>query len=80
MITLGFLRTDTEFILRFLRARKYKPQEAFEVFLNYYHFMHRNHSFYAGYNVNNPEVKCIIGSNFSVQNDSISFSCSLTIF
>lgn len=53
----GFLRTDTEFILRFLRARKYKPQEAFEVFLNYYHFMHRNHSFYAGYNVNNPEVR-----------------------
>ena len=43
--------------MRFLRATKFDAQEAFEIFVNYYNFMHRNHqNFYVGYNVNNPEV------------------------
>ena len=52
----GFLRTDPAFVLRFLQAYKYDVEASFEVYVNYYRFMHTNRDFYVGFNINNPEV------------------------
>ena len=55
----GFIRTDATFVMRFLRARKFDAQDAFEVYVNYYRFMHSQRDFFLGYNINNPEVYII---------------------
>lgn len=53
----GFIRTDTAFVMRFLRARKFDAPDAFDVYVNYYRFMHSQHDFFLGYNINNPEIR-----------------------
>ncbi|XP_061613462.1 clavesin-1-like isoform X1 [Phyllopteryx taeniolatus] len=44
----GFLRTDDDFVLRFLRARKFDPVETFRLLAQYFHFRQQNlHMFHS---------------------------------
>jgi len=53
----GFIRTDPQFAMRFLRARKFDAHDAFDVYVNYYRFMHSQRDFFLGYNINNLEIR-----------------------
>lgn len=39
---LGFTRTDDEFLMRFLRARKMNVKESFQLMVNYFAYRQRN--------------------------------------
>ncbi len=56
-VLVGSLRTDNEFLSRFLKARKMNTNDAFELYENYYRFVRRNSQLYNDrYNVHNSEV------------------------
>nr|CAH0102443.1 unnamed protein product [Daphnia galeata] len=53
----GTLRTDDDFLMRFLGARKMNVKEAFEVYENYYRFLLQNPELFIRNNIDNSEVK-----------------------
>ncbi|KAK4037321.1 hypothetical protein OUZ56_029358 [Daphnia magna] len=53
----GSLRSNDEFLIRFLAARKMNVPDAMLVYNNYYSFLRRNHELISDYGVDNVEVK-----------------------
>lgn len=48
---IGFLRTDDDFILRFLRARKFDPAETFRLLAQYFQFRQQNLDMFQSFKV-----------------------------
>lgn len=47
----GFLRTDDDFILRFLRARKFQQAESFRLLAQYFQFRQQNLDMFQSFKV-----------------------------
>lgn len=50
---IGFLRTDDDFILRFLRARKFDQVETFRLLAQYFQFRQQNLDMFQSFKVRN---------------------------
>lgn len=48
---IGFLRTDDDFILRFLRARKFDQMETFRLLAQYFQFRQQNLDMFQSFKV-----------------------------
>lgn len=48
---IGFLRTDDDFILRFLRARKFEQAETFRLLAQYFQFRQQNLDMFQSFKV-----------------------------
>lgn len=48
---IGFLRTDDDFILRFLRARKFQQAETFRLLAQYFQFRQQNLDMFQSFKV-----------------------------
>lgn len=48
---IGFLRTDDDFILRFLRARKFDQLETFRLLAQYFQFRQQNLDMFQSFKV-----------------------------
>ena len=48
---IGFLRTDDDFILRFLRARKFDQAETFRLLAQYFQFRQQNLDMFQSFKV-----------------------------
>lgn len=48
---IGFLRTDDDFILRFLRARKFDQVETFRLLAQYFQFRQQNLDIFQSFKV-----------------------------
>lgn len=48
---IGFLRTDDDFILRFLRARKFHQAETFRLLAQYFQFRQQNLDMFQSFKV-----------------------------
>ena len=48
---IGFLRTDDDFILRFLRARKFNQTETFRLLAQYFQFRQQNLDMFQSFKV-----------------------------
>lgn len=61
---IGFLRTDDDFILRFLRARKFDQMETFRLLAQYFQFRQQNLDMFQSFKVrfcvfnNEPSAVC----------------------
>ncbi|XP_061613465.1 clavesin-1-like isoform X3 [Phyllopteryx taeniolatus] len=60
----GFLRTDDDFVLRFLRARKFDPVETFRLLAQYFHFRQQNLHMFHSFKVDEPGIKRALTDGF----------------
>ncbi|XP_077480865.1 clavesin-1-like [Stigmatopora argus] len=60
----GFLRTDDDFILRFLRARKFDPPETFRLLAQYFQFRQQNLDMFQSFKVDDPGIKRALTDGF----------------
>ncbi|RXG73017.1 Clavesin-2, partial [Armadillidium vulgare] len=56
----AFFRTDNEFLGRFLKARKYRVEEAFQVLCKYFTFRHQSRDLCIGLNASSPKVQAAL--------------------
>ncbi|MEQ2290807.1 Clavesin-1 [Ameca splendens] len=61
---IGFLRTDDEFILRFLRARKFDQVETFRLLAQYFQFRQQNLDMFQSFKVDDPSIKRALMDGF----------------
>ncbi|XP_027860270.1 clavesin-1-like [Xiphophorus couchianus] len=61
---IGFLRTDDEFILRFLRARKFDHVETFRLLAQYFQFRQQNLDMFQSFKVDDPSIKRALMDGF----------------
>ncbi|XP_056290749.1 clavesin-1-like [Pseudoliparis swirei] len=61
---IGFLRTDDDFILRFLRARKFDPAETFRLLAQYFQFRQQNLDMFQSFKVDDPGIKRALMDGF----------------
>nr|XP_061810254.1 clavesin-1-like [Nerophis lumbriciformis] len=61
---IGFLRTDDDFILRFLRARKFDPVETFRLLAQYFQFRQQNLDMFQSFKVDDPGIKRALTDGF----------------
>ncbi|XP_077365311.1 clavesin-1-like [Vanacampus margaritifer] len=61
---IGFLRTDDDFILRFLRARKFDPVETFRLLAQYFQFRQQNLDMFQSFKVDDPGIKRALMDGF----------------
>ncbi|KAM4543586.1 clavesin-1-like [Fundulus diaphanus] len=61
---IGFLRTDDEFILRFLRARKFDHMETFRLLAQYFQFRQQNLDMFQSFKVDDPSIKRALMDGF----------------
>ncbi|XP_068199616.1 clavesin-1-like [Antennarius striatus] len=60
----GFLRTDDDFILRFLRARKFDRAESFRLLAQYFQFRQQNLDMFQSFKVEDPGIKRALMDGF----------------
>ncbi|KAL1006425.1 hypothetical protein UPYG_G00072200 [Umbra pygmaea] len=60
----GFLRTDDDFILRFLRARKFNQAETFRLLAQYFQFRQQNLDMFQSFKVDDPGIKRALMDGF----------------
>lgn len=60
----NFLRTDDEFIERFLRARKYQLEDSFELYANYYLYRQRNKDLFIRFNAQDVLIQQALRDGF----------------
>uniref|UniRef100_A0A3Q3XGM7 Clavesin-1 n=1 Tax=Mola mola TaxID=94237 RepID=A0A3Q3XGM7_MOLML len=61
---IGFLRTDDDFILRFLRARKFNQVETFRLLAQYFQFRQQNLDMFQSFKVDDPGIKRALMDGF----------------
>ncbi|XP_013878069.1 clavesin-1 [Austrofundulus limnaeus] len=61
---IGFLRTDDEFIVRFLRARKFDHVETFRLLAQYFQFRQQNLDMFQSFKVDDPGIKRALMDGF----------------
>ncbi|KAF7214267.1 clavesin-1 [Nothobranchius furzeri] len=61
---IGFLRTDDEFILRFLRARKFDHVETFRLLAQYFQFRQQNLDMFQSFKVDDLGIKRALMDGF----------------
>uniref|UniRef100_H3CMI5 Clavesin-1 n=2 Tax=Tetraodon nigroviridis TaxID=99883 RepID=H3CMI5_TETNG len=61
---IGFLRTDDDFILRFLRARKFDQAETFRLLAQYFQFRQQNLDMFQSFKVDDPGIKRALMDGF----------------
>ncbi|XP_030612163.1 clavesin-1-like [Archocentrus centrarchus] len=61
---IGFLRTDDDFILRFLRARKFDQVETFRLLAQYFQFRQQNLDMFQSFKVDDPGIKRALMDGF----------------
>ncbi|GLH15394.1 Uncharacterized protein GBIM_19850 [Gryllus bimaculatus] len=61
---IDFLRTDEDFILRFLHARKCGVQESFDLLANYYSYRKRNKDLFLHFNANEIGIRNALKDGF----------------
>uniref|UniRef100_A0A3Q3LP04 Clavesin-1 n=1 Tax=Mastacembelus armatus TaxID=205130 RepID=A0A3Q3LP04_9TELE len=61
---IGFLRTDDDFILRFLRARKFDQIETFRLLAQYFQFRQQNLDMFQSFKVDDPGIKRALMDGF----------------
>ncbi|XP_024858882.1 clavesin-1-like [Kryptolebias marmoratus] len=61
---IGFLRTDDEFIVRFLRARKFDHTETFRLLAQYFQFRQQNLDMFQSFKVDDPGIKRALMDGF----------------
>ncbi|XP_029001982.1 clavesin-1-like isoform X2 [Betta splendens] len=61
---IGFLRTDDDFILRFLRARKFDQLETFRLLAQYFQFRQQNLDMFQSFKVDDPGIKRALMDGF----------------
>ncbi|XP_078137287.1 clavesin-1-like [Sander vitreus] len=61
---IGFLRTDDDFILRFLRARKFNQMETFRLLAQYFQFRQQNLDMFQSFKVDDPGIKRALMDGF----------------
>ncbi|XP_058474255.1 clavesin-1-like isoform X2 [Solea solea] len=61
---IGFLRTDDDFILRFLRARKFDQMETFRLLAQYFQFRQQNLDMFQSFKVDDPGIKRALMDGF----------------
>ncbi|XP_062335684.1 clavesin-1-like [Osmerus eperlanus] len=61
---IGFLRTDDDFILRFLRARKFNQAETFRLLAQYFQFRQQNLDMFQSFKVDDPGIKRALMDGF----------------
>ncbi|XP_077952523.1 clavesin-1-like [Gasterosteus aculeatus] len=61
---IGFLRTDDDFILRFLRARKFEQAETFRLLAQYFQFRQQNLDMFQSFKVDDPGIKRALMDGF----------------
>nr|XP_020477537.1 clavesin-1-like isoform X2 [Monopterus albus] len=61
---IGFLRTDDDFILRFLRARKFDQVETFRLLAQYFQFRQQNLGIFQSFKVDDPGIKRALMDGF----------------
>ncbi|XP_060950199.1 clavesin-1-like [Limanda limanda] len=61
---IGFLRTDDDFILRFLRARKFDPTETFRLLAQYFQFRQQNLDMFQSFKVDDSGIKRALMDGF----------------
>ncbi|XP_063768433.1 clavesin-1-like isoform X2 [Eleginops maclovinus] len=61
---IGFLRTDDDFILRFLRARKFNQTETFRLLAQYFQFRQQNLDMFQSFKVDDPGIKRALMDGF----------------
>lgn len=54
---IGFLRTDDDFILRFLRARKFDQAETFRLLAQYFQFRQQNLDMFQSFKVRRMHMR-----------------------
>ena len=54
---IGFLRTDDDFILRFLRARKFHQADAFRLLAQYFQYRQLNLDMFKNFKADDPGIK-----------------------
>lgn len=57
MLVPAFLRSDDEFVIRFLRARKYDVFEAFQLYARYFEFRQDNPTLFKSFQACEPGIK-----------------------
>ena len=62
-----FLRTDSSFILRFLRARKFDVMAAFKLYSRYFEYRQQNSSVFKNFSSSEPQVKAALNDAFPGQ-------------
>uniref|UniRef100_A0A8C6SHU9 Clavesin-1 n=1 Tax=Neogobius melanostomus TaxID=47308 RepID=A0A8C6SHU9_9GOBI len=61
---IGFLRTDDDFILRFLRARKFNQSESFRLLSQYFLFRQQHLHIFHSFKVDDPGIKRALMDGF----------------
>lgn len=61
---IGFLRTDDDFILRFLRARKFNQSETFRLLAQYFLFRQQHLHIFHSFKVDDPGIKRALMDGF----------------
>ncbi|XP_034427981.1 clavesin-1-like [Hippoglossus hippoglossus] len=61
---IGFLRTDDDFILRFLRARKFDQMETFRLLAQYFQFRQQNLDMFQSFKVDDSGIKRALMDGF----------------
>ncbi|XP_019968352.1 clavesin-1-like [Paralichthys olivaceus] len=61
---IGFLRTDDDFILRFLRARKFDQTETFRLLAQYFQFRQQNLDMFQSFKVDDSGIKRALMDGF----------------
>ncbi|XP_062235179.1 clavesin-1-like [Platichthys flesus] len=61
---IGFLRTDDDFILRFLRARKFHQAETFRLLAQYFQFRQQNLDMFQSFKVDDSGIKRALMDGF----------------
>ncbi|XP_036378044.1 clavesin-1-like [Megalops cyprinoides] len=61
---IGFLRTDDDFILRFLRARKFNQIETFKLLAQYFQYRQQNLDMFQSFKADDPGIKRALMDGF----------------
>ncbi|XP_043921412.1 clavesin-1 [Protopterus annectens] len=61
---IGFLRTDDEFILRFLRARKFNKADTFKLLAQYFQYRQQNLEMFKNFKADDPGIKRALMDGF----------------
>lgn len=77
-----FARTDDDFLLRFLHARKMNIQESFQLLVNYYSYRHRNRHLFIHLNAQDESIQQALKDGFPgvLQQRDRKGRCVLVIF
>ena len=59
-----FLRTDTAFIVRFLRARKFDPSAAFRLYARYFEYRAHHGALFRAFRATEPRLKAALLDGF----------------